>query len=197
MTTAADRPPAPGAIVVGVSAGAVEALSALLPALPAGYPLPVLVVVHIPPDRSSVLAELFRAKCRVAVKEAEDKEPIAGGTVYFAPPDYHLLVEPDGRLSLSSEEPVLFSRPSADVLFESAADAFGPAVVGVVLTGASADGARGLKAVCAAGGTAVVQHPAGAYAAEMPRAALAACPVASAMTLDQIAAYLARLGGTP
>jgi two-component system chemotaxis response regulator CheB len=183
--------------VVGASAGAVEALSALLPALPAGYPLPVMVVVHLPPDRASILADLFRSRCRVPVKEAEDKEPVAAGTVYFAPPDYHLLVEPDRRLSLSGEEPVLFSRPAVDVLFESAADAYGAALVGVVLTGASSDGALGLRAVRAAGGAALVQDPAGAYAAAMPRAALAACPAAAVMTLDQIAARLARLGGTP
>lgn len=186
-----------GAVVVGVSAGAVEALSAILPALPAGYALPVMVVVHLPPDRKSALPELFGPKCRVAVKEAEDKEPLAAGTVYFAPPDYHLLVEPDRRLSLSGDEPVLYSRPAIDVLFESAADAFGPALVGVVLTGASADGARGLAAVSAAGGTAVVQDPAGAYATAMPQAAIAASPAAAVMTLRRIAEFLAALGGTP
>ena len=111
----------PEAVVIGASAGAVDALSVLLPALPADYPLAVAVVVHLPPDRKSVMAELFQTKCRVRVKEAEDKEPFAPGTVYFAPPDYHLLVEPDRRLSLSSEESVLYSRPSIDVLFESAA----------------------------------------------------------------------------
>ena len=90
----------PEAVVVGASAGAVDALSAILPTLPRDYPLPLLVVVHLPPDRNSVLAELFRAKCRVQVREADDKEPIVGGTIYFAPPDYHLLVENDKRLSL-------------------------------------------------------------------------------------------------
>ena len=109
------------AVVIGASAGAVEALSVILPALPAGYPVPVAVVVHLPPDRPSIMAELFAARCRVAVREAEDKEPLVPGTVYFAPPDYHLLVEAAGHLSLSSEEPVRFSRPSIDVLFESAA----------------------------------------------------------------------------
>jgi two-component system, chemotaxis family, protein-glutamate methylesterase/glutaminase len=187
----------PEAVVVGASAGAVEALSVILPALPAAYPLPVLVVVHLPPDRKSVMPELFAAKCRVAVKEAEDKEPLAAGTVYFAPPDYHLLVEPDRRVSLSGDEPVLYSRPAIDVLFESAADAYGAALAGAVLTGASSDGARGLAAVCAAGGTAVVQDPAGAFATAMPHAARAACPAAAVMTLPQIAAFLAALGGTP
>jgi two-component system chemotaxis response regulator CheB len=159
--------------------------------------VPVAVVVHLPPDKRSVMAELFKGRCRVDVREAEDKEPLAPGTVYFAPPDYHLLVEPDRRLSLSSEEPVHFSRPAVDVLFESAAEAFGPGLVGVVLTGASADGAQGLRAVRAAGGAAVVQNPDGAFAAAMPRAALAACPEAAVMTLDEVAAYLRDLGGRP
>ena len=185
------------AVVIGASAGAVDALSAILPALPAGYPLPVVVVVHVPPDKKSVMAELFRNKCRVDVREAEDKEPLAPGTVYFAPPDYHLLVEPDRRLSLSSEEPVHYSRPAIDVLFETAADAFGPAAVGVLLTGASADGARGLRAICAVGGAAVVQHPDEAAVPTMPRAGIAACPQAAVMNLEQIAAHLRDLGGRP
>ncbi len=120
------------AVVIGASAGALEALSAILPALSTEFRLPVMVVVHVPADRRSVLAELFRAKCKVQVREADDKEPIVGGTVYFAPADYHLLVEPDKSLSLSSDEPVLFSRPSIDVLFESAADAYGPALIAIV-----------------------------------------------------------------
>lgn len=183
-----------GAVVIGASAGAVDALTAILPALPPDYPLPVMVVVHVPPDKKSLMADLFRYKSRVNVREADDKEPLAPGTVYFAPPDYHLLVEPDRRLSLSSEEPVHFSRPSIDVLFESAADAYGAGLVGVLLTGASADGARGLKAVRDAGGAAVVQHPDEAAVPTMPRAALAACPEASVMTLEQIAGYLRDLG---
>ena len=125
MTGVADSFIRPQAIVLGASAGAVEALSTLLPPLPADYPIPILAVVHTPPEKRNSLADLFRAKCRVKVKEAEDKEPVRGGTVYFAPPNYHLLVETDRRLSLSTDEPVLFCRPAIDVLFVSAADAFG------------------------------------------------------------------------
>ena len=121
------------AVVVGASAGAIDALQAILPALPADFPAPVLVVVHVPPDRRSLIAQVLQPHCALALREAEDKEIAAPGTVYFAPPDYHLLVERDGLLSLSSEEPVLFSRPSIDVLFESAADAYGPDLIGVVL----------------------------------------------------------------
>ncbi len=182
------------AVVVGASAGAIQALSRILPALPADYPLPVLVVVHIPADRADLLAPLFRVKCRVVVKEAEDKEPIIPGFVYFGPSDYHLLVEADRTLSLSVDEPVLYSRPSIDVLFESAADAYGEGLVGVILTGANEDGAAGLQAVAAAGGVALAEDPAEAFAPTMPSAALELCAEAQSMSLDQIAAYLVGLG---
>lgn len=182
------------AVAIGASAGAVQALARILPALPENYPLPVLVVVHVPADRSNMLVPHFRARCQVQVREAEDKEPACGGVIYFAPPDYHLLVEEDRILSLSVDAPVLHSRPSIDVLFESAADAYGPALLGVVLTGANQDGAAGLKAIVDAGGLALVEDPAGAYAAAMPRAALETCAAAEPMSLDAIASYLVSLG---
>ena len=182
----------PRAVVIGASAGAIQALSLILPALPADYPLPVLIVVHIPADRSNILAPLFQPKCRMAVREAEDKEPALPGVIYFAPPDYHLLVETDGNLSLSTDEPVLHSRPSIDVLFESAADAFGDALVGIVLTGANGDGAEGLKAICEAGGVALIEEPSTAYADMMPLAAIAACPSARVLTLDAITEFLTK-----
>jgi two-component system chemotaxis response regulator CheB len=178
------------AVVIGASAGAVDALSVILPALPAGFRLPVMVVVHVPPNKRSVLAELFSAKCRVPVREAEDKEPISGGTIYFAPPDYHLLVEVNKCLSLSSDEPVLFSRPSIDVLFESAADAYGSALIAIVLTGANHDGAKGMQAVAEAGGIAFVQNPDGAFASAMPAAVIKRCPSARVMSLNAIADHL-------
>lgn len=180
------------AVVIGASVGAIEALSIILPALPEDYPLPVLVVVHVPPDSRNILADLFTSRCRIPVKEAEDKETIRDGTVYFAPAGYHLLVEPDLTLSLSSDEPVLFSRPAIDVLFESAADAYGDSLTGVILTGANSDGARGLHAVCQAGGTALVQHPHTAVGTAMPQAALASCPLALPLSLEEIAATLIR-----
>ncbi len=185
---------APEAIVIGASAGALEVLSNLLPALPSDYRLPILIVVHLPPDSTGLLAELLRARCAIRVREAEDKEPIEPGVAYFAPPDYHLLVEQDKRLSLSGDEPVLFSRPSIDVLFESAADAYGGGLIGVVLTGANSDGANGLKAVVEAGGVAVVQSPGSAYAVAMPEAAIAACPDARVLPVNEIAAYLREVG---
>ena len=182
------------AVAIGASAGAVQALLAILPTLPARFALPVLVVVHVPPDRDNALAPLLQAKCAITVKEAEDKEPVQGGVVYLAPSDYHLLVETAGTLALSTEELVNYSRPSIDVLFESAADAYGPELVGVILTGANHDGAAGLKAVKDAGGAAIVEDPTAAYASAMPLAALEACPSAISMNIDAIASYLSSLG---
>lgn len=183
------------AIVIGASAGALDALSQVLALLPEDYLLPVLVVVHLPADKKSILAELLDMKCRVSVKEADDKEPLASGVVYVAPPDYHLLVEKDGTISLSNEEPILYSRPSIDVLFESAADAIGPGLIGVVLTGANDDGAHGLAAIRDAGGRCIVQDPQDAYSAIMPLAALQACSDARTMSLAEIAEFLKEAGG--
>lgn len=184
------RPDQPKAVVIGASAGALEALSRILPALPREFPLAIIVVVHVPPDKRSAIVELFHSKCQIPVREAEDKEPIEGGSIYFAPPDYHLLIEADRTLSLSSDEPVLFSRPSIDVLFESAADAYGPSLIAVVLTGANQDGATGLKAIVEAGGRALVQNPHDAFASTMPKAAIQMCPSATVLPLGSIARYL-------
>lgn len=178
------------ALVIGGSAGAVGALLQLLPALPVGYPLPVLIVIHLPPDDKGALADLLNNQCQMIVQEAEDKEPIRPGVATLAPANYHLLVERDFTLSLSQDDPVFYSRPSIDVLFESAAEAYGSALAGVILTGASPDGARGLQAVHRAGGRTFVQDPATAEVPTMPRAALAACPEAHALPLSQLAKAL-------
>ncbi|HVE15304.1 MAG TPA: chemotaxis protein CheB [Chthoniobacterales bacterium] len=178
------------AVVIGGSAGSLEALSQILPALPADFPLPIMVVVHLPPDKDSVLAEVLQNKCVLTVCEAQDKQPLQSGTVYFAPPDYHLLVETDRHLSLSYDEPQLYSRPSIDVLFESAADVYGEKLIGIVLSGANADGAHGLKEIAAQGGIALVQTPRHAYAKEMPAMALAQCPGALSLEAEKIADFL-------
>lgn len=177
-------------VMIGASAGAVEALSFLLPKLPADFSHPIIVIVHVPPDRKSVLALIFDAKCRMQALEAEDKEPVRPGVIYFAPPDYHLLIEQDGAIALSDDETVLFSRPSIDVAFESAADVWGRALTGIILSGANHDGAAGLKAIADAGGMAIVQDPAGAYASAMPEAAVRACPSATVLPLAGILAHL-------
>ncbi len=181
------------AVVIGASAGALDALTTILSALPTNYKLPIMIVVHIPPDKESVMASLFQAKCKLEVKEAEDKEDIKSGTVYLAPPDYHMLVEDEKYISLSSDEPVLFSRPSIDVLFESAADAYAENLIGVILTGANNDGSEGLRSVCEAGGIALVQDPETAFAGTMPQSALNKCPEALKLSLNEIAQYL--IGG--
>jgi two-component system chemotaxis response regulator CheB len=178
------------AVVVGASAGAIEALMAILPGLPADFPAPILVVVHVPPDRRSLIPQVLQPHCALSLREAEDKEPAEAGHVYFAAADYHLLVERDGRLSLSSEEAVQFSRPSIDVLFETAADAYGPAAVALVLSGANSDGAAGARAIAQAGGLILVQSPETAAATAMPLAALAACPDALVLPPSRIAEVL-------
>ena len=182
-----------GAVVIGGSAGSVEALSVLLPALPAGLQAAVLVVLHLPRNRPSLLCNIFRSRCALPLREAEDKEPIVPGTVYFAPPDYHLLVDDGPALALSVDAPVHYSRPSIDVLFESAADAYGSGLIGMLLSGANQDGARGLAAIEARGGLAVVQEPDSAGVRTMPESALARTTAARILTPLQMATFLTAL----
>ena len=178
------------AVVIGASAGAVDALSSILPMLPKNFPVPILIVVHLPPEQDSLLPQLMQARCALNVKEAEDKEPIQPGAVYFAPPNYHLLVEADRTIAFSNDEPVLFCRPSVDVLFEAAADVYGAGLVGIVMTGANYDGTDVLRAIRKAGGTAIVQNPQGAFASTMPQSALKACPDALVLDVKEIGEYL-------
>jgi two-component system chemotaxis response regulator CheB len=182
-------------VVVGASLGGLRAVSALLAALPAGFGLPVVVAQHRSPDDAGLAAFLQRSSAR-PVLEAEDKLPLAPGSVYLAPPDYHLLVDGE-RLALSTEAPLAFARPSIDVLFESAADAHGPHAVGVILTGASDDGAAGLARIRGRGGLAIVQEPAEAACAVMPRAAIVAAGADHILPLAAIAPALASLVTDP
>jgi two-component system chemotaxis response regulator CheB len=181
------------AVVIGTSAGGVEALSRLLPALPRGAPAAVFVVLHLPRERPSLLVDIFAPRCEMKVREASDKEPVEAGTIYFAPPDYHLLVDEGPQLALSSDELVNFSRPAIDVLFESAADEYGERLLGIVLTGGNQDGAAGLQAVRAAGGMTIVQQPETAQVPYMPELALERGEVDYVLTLEQIAALLGTL----
>ncbi len=187
--------PAYDAIVIGGSSGSIEVLSVLLPALPAHLHAAVIVVLHLPRDRRSLLPDIFRGRCALPVQEAQDQQRIAGGRLYFAPPDYHLLVDAGPRLALSVDAPVHFSRPSIDVLFESAADGYGSRLVSVLLSGANEDGAQGSAAVQAAGGLVVVQHPSSAAMPAMPRAGLARVPAARALPPEGIAELIAGLHG--
>jgi two-component system, chemotaxis family, protein-glutamate methylesterase/glutaminase len=197
-TASAPAPPPHRAVVLGASAGGVEALSVVLGGIPPTYPRAILVVIHLPPHRPSVLVDLFDAKCSLPVREASDKEPVNAGAVYFAPPDYHLLVDRGPILALSKDEPVYFSRPSIDVLFESAADVYGPNLAAVILSGASGDGAEGLARVLSRGGVAAVQDPDTAVARRMPEEAAARNGTACVLPLDGIAPFLLELdGGAP
>jgi two-component system chemotaxis response regulator CheB len=181
------------AIVIGASAGGVEALMALLPALSVAFRIPILIVLHLPRDRPSLLAQIFVQKCALPVCEAADKEPVRPGTVYFAPPDYHLLIDEGPCLALSADELVNYSRPSIDVLFESAADVYGARLLGIILTGANEDGAEGLAAIHAAGGATIVQRPDSAQVKQMVAAALNRNPASHVLDLQGIAAVLRTL----
>lgn len=180
-------------MVVGVSTGGVNALQKLLGQLPADFSLPLLIVQHIGADAGSGLAKLLDERCQLRVKEADEQDEILAGTVYLAPPNYHLLVERDGFLSLSADPHVSFARPSVDVLFESAAEVFGPELIGVVLTGANYDGSQGLKTIKQKGGVAIVQDPDDAEARQMPQSAIAATEVDYVVALDGMAALLRKL----
>lgn len=181
------------ALVIGGSAGGVDALLTLLPLLPAGFALPVLCILHLPPDRTSRLAELFDQRVALPVVEAADKMPIAPGTVYFAGAGYHLSVERDLSFSLSCEAPVHFARPAIDVLMQSAADAWGPGLAGVLVTGANQDGAEGMAQIRNHGGLTIVQDPQEAQSPAMPLGAIARGAAQLVLPLAQIGALLPML----
>jgi two-component system, chemotaxis family, protein-glutamate methylesterase/glutaminase len=181
------------AIVIGASAGGIEALTVVLPALPAGLQAPVFIVLHLPRDKPSMLAEIFARKCALPVREAEDKDEVVPGTVYFAPNNYHLLVDKGPQLSLSVDDPVHHSRPSIDVLFESAVEIYGERLLGIILSGANDDGASGLAAIHDAGGLTIVQSPQTARAPNMALSALKLRPADWVLPLDEIAKLLRTL----
>lgn len=183
----------PAVLVIGASAGGVAALQVVLGALPAALPAPVLAVLHLPRDRSSRITDVLAPYCALPVREAEDKQPLQRGTVTFAPPDYHLLVEDARSLALSVDAPVLFSRPAIDPLFESAAVVFGDQVLALLLTGASSDGSEGVAAVRAAGGRAWLQCPQEAEASMMPAAALQHAGADAVLPLDLMCRRLKEL----
>lgn len=178
------------AVAIGASAGGVEALGILLPSLPKSFRPAVFVVLHIVPHRDSLLTHIFRERCVLPVSEAGDKEPIEGGHIYFAPPDYHLQVEQDRTWSLSMDEQVNFSRPSIDVLFESAAWTYGKGLLGILLTGANSDGADGMAAIMAAGGHTWAQEPSTALSDVMPLSAISRGAAGEVLTLAQMAKRL-------
>jgi two-component system chemotaxis response regulator CheB len=181
------------AVVIGASAGGVNALLDILPGLPKAYPYPVVTVLHVMKGRQNQLAEVFQQRLALRVVEAADKDELQPGTLYFAPAGYHLSVEEGGVLSLSQEEPVHFARPAIDITMQSAADVFGPQLVGILLTGANQDGAAGLAAIGAAGGLTVVQDPAEAQVAVMPNEAIRLRQPDLVLTLQEIRSLLLKL----
>ena len=181
------------AIVLGASAGGVEALTVLLPCLPAGLRASVFIVVHLPRERPSLLTELFIRKCALPIREAEDKMPVEPGTVYFAPPNYHLLLDKGPQLALSVDDLVHFSRPSIDVLFQSATDIYGQRLMGIILSGANADGTAGLASVHRAGGLTIVQEPDTAQVPHMAASALKQTQPDYVLPLNEIGTLLKTL----
>ena len=180
-------------VVIGGSAGAMTMLVELLPGFPADFPLPIVIAVHLHPRQDNAHIERLASQCALSVKEADEKEPIQVGSIYLAPPNYHLLIENDRTFSLSIDERVNYARPSIDVLFETAAQVYGPQTIGVVLTGANNDGARGLRLIKERGGLAIVQDPRTAESAYMPQAALEATPVDHVLSVPEIGNLLVKI----
>ena len=178
------------AVAIGASAGGVTALRALLSALPNDFPAPIAVVQHVASESRADVALVYGGGGGVGAREGEDKASLRPGEAVFAPPGYHMLIESDGSIALSVEEPVRHSRPSIDVMFESVARAYGPRAIAVLLTGANEDGAAGIAAVKAAGGRCIVQDPQDAEWPMMPAAALALSVPDAILPLSRIAGAL-------
>jgi len=180
-------------IVIGASAGGMRALSSVLSPLPPDFPIPIIVLQHLSPDTyNNYLINHINKRVQLVVKEADEKEPITKGHIYIAPANYHLLVEDDQTFSLSIDGRVHYSRPSINVLFDSAAEVYKSKVIGIILTGANNDGAEGLHRIKQNGGLAIVQNPEEAEADVMPRAAIAQCDVDYVLSLEQIAGFFFR-----
>ena len=188
-----------GVVVIGSSLGGLAAVSTILAALPEGFPLPIVIAQHraAAPPADGRLRAIWQRCTSLVVSDAEDKSPIVPGHVYVAPADYHLMIEARDLFALSTEGPVLWARPSIDVLFETVAEAYGESVIGVILTGASADGSQGIRAIRARGGCALVQDPSAAECDVMPRAALAATAVNHVLGLHDLGRMLVALAGVP
>jgi len=181
------------AIVIGVSSGGMTALKFIFSALPAGFSIPIIIVQHINAHSDNEWINLLNDKSKLTVKEADEKEKIANGNAYIAPANYHLLIEKDKTFSLTIDERVNFARPSIDVLFESAAEAYKDKLIGIVLTGSNSDGAKGIKRVKEYGGLAIVQDPETAESPTMPASAIAACQPDYILSLEKIVLLLIKI----
>ena len=178
------------AVVIGVSAGGVNALKVIFSNLSENFKIPVIVVQHLHPHSDAFLPTYLNSLSQMQVKEAEDKEPICEGTAYIAPANYHLLIEEDRTLSLNTDERVNYSRPSIDVLFNSAADVYGSKLIGIILTGANDDGVRGMQKIKKLGGLAIVQDPQTAEADFMPKSVINKVTVDHVAAIDKISVLL-------
>ncbi|HJN05902.1 MAG TPA: chemotaxis protein CheB [Bacteroidales bacterium] len=181
------------AVVIGASAGGFYAFRKLIPKMPKDFSMPILIVQHTSPTSDNYLAQFLNKLSKLNVKEVDEKEEIKSGYVYIAPPNYHLLIEEDHTLSLSTEEKKNYSRPSIDILFETAAIAYGKSLIGIILTGANDDGAEGLLAIQKAGGFCIVQKPDDAEVDTMPIAAIEQAKPNKILKLDEIAKFLTKL----
>lgn len=179
-------------IVVGTSLGGFSALKTMLRGIPGTFNAPIAIVQHRDKHSGSMLRHSLQQDSALPIQDVEDKDPIRPGQIYLAPANYHLLIEP-GQFALSTDPPVMFARPSIDVLFESAAEVYRDRVIGVVLTGANRDGAQGLAHIKTNGGFAIVQDPKTAYCPVMPEAAIAATTVDSILPLEEIVSTLVRM----
>ena len=187
--------PAYKAIVIGTSAGGLDALGEILPSINPEIPAAILIVQHISASSDSFIVTYFNRLCSLSVLEGGDKMKIKPGEVYFAPPDYHLMVEEDQTLSLSNEDKVNYSRPSIDVLFETASWVYREKLIGIVLTGANWDGAAGLETISHHGGLTIVQNPASAAVSRMPEAAIERKKPDHILNLNEIGPFINRLFG--
>ena len=181
------------AVVIGASAGGLDVFMRIFKKLDKDFPVPVIVVQHLHADSDGAMIDILDKISILKIKEADEKEITKAGHVYFAPANYHLLIEKDHTLSLSIDAKVNYSRPAIDVLFESAADVYGSTLVGVLLTGANSDGAKGLMKIKKAGGVSVVQNPESAYAASMPESAMKLFNVDHIVEPDQIASKILQI----
>ena len=178
------------AVVIGTSAGGLFALTSILEYLPEDFGLPVIVVQHRSKDEKNLLEEVLSQKCKIKIRQADEKESIRAGTVYFAPPDYHLLIERNRTFSLTSDPKVNYSRPSIDVLFETAAVVYKHRLLAIILTGANHDGAAGIKLVKEYGGTTIAQEPDSAQFPAMPKAAIDTGAIDQVLHLKEIVQFL-------
>lgn len=178
------------AVVIGASAGGIKTIASILSSVKKDFSIPIIVVQHISPNVEHHITEYFNSLCQLTVKEADDKEEIKPGFVYLAPSNYHLLIEKNFTLSLSIEERVNYARPSIDVLFETAADAYREKLIGIILTGANSDGSKGLKTIKDYGGITIVQDPKTAEFSAMPMAAAKLINVDYTFSTEEIGKFL-------